>query len=694
MKNICKNCGKEYEFEPKRGTYKFQYCSQECKHEYARKDSEPQFRICKNCGKEYWWDGTLKNYEGNIFIDTKHFCSFECGKTYRYEKAKNSTIEKYGAIGFAVKEFREKGLETTTKKYGNSHYNNRDKAKQTCLEKYGVEFISQTKEVKDKVTQAWENKSVEEIEEITKKHIKTNQERYGVNSASQSEEVKQKVKNTNIARYGKESYCQTEEFKHRYKETCIEKYGVEHAMQNPEISNKLKQTLLNKTKDEWNHIIEKRKETCVEKYGVEYASQSKEVKQKIKNTNLIKYGNEVAIRSEKIQNKIKENNLKNYGTEYAIGSEQIQEKIRNTNKEKHGYEYPFQSKELRKIMEENRKKTNIKKYGTENIIQVPEFKEKAIQTCIEKYGVPYNCMSKQCLEANLNTISKINLKFKKRLDNLNINNDLEFCLERQNYDFICNHNILIEINPTYTHNSTTFIAFRNINIEPKDKDYHFNKTKKANQYGYRCIHIWDWDDENKIINLLTPKINIYARNLTVAKVNKKLCNDFLNKYHLQNTCRGQDICLGLYKNTELIQIMTFGKARYNDKYQYELLRLCTKPEYKVIGGAQRLFKHFLKTYNPKSIISYCDNSKFTGEVYHKLNMVLIDYGKPSKHWFNIFTNRHITDNLLRQRGYSQLHNDIEHKKGESNEQLMLEAGYFEVYDCGQSTYVWKNSALH
>ena len=95
MKNICKNCGKEYEFEPKRGTYKFQYCSSECKHEFAKKDAEPQIRICEYCHKEYWWDGQHKNYEGNIYVDTKKFCSFECGKAYKYEKIKNAQIEKY-----------------------------------------------------------------------------------------------------------------------------------------------------------------------------------------------------------------------------------------------------------------------------------------------------------------------------------------------------------------------------------------------------------------------------------------------------------------------------------------------------------------------------------------------------------------------------------------------------------------------
>lgn len=57
-----------------------------------------------------------------------------------------------------------------------------------------------------------------------------------------------------------------------------------------------------------------------------------------------------------------------------------------------------------------------------------------------------------------------------------------------------------------------------------------------------------------------------------------------------------------------------------------------------------------------------------------------------KHWYNIKTNVHITDNLLRQRGFDQLHG-TNYGKGTSNEELMLEHDYVEVYDAGQSTYI-------
>lgn len=690
IKNICKNCGKEYEYEPKRGTYKFQYCCQECKHEYTKKDSLPQWRICEYCGKKYWWDGTKKNYDGNINIDTKRFCSFECGKAYKYEKIKESTLTNQGAIGWANERIREKCNQTKLERYGDKNYNNREQCKQTCLEKYGAEHISKTEEHKQKIEDKWKAKSKNELKIINTKRKQTIFEKYGVEYASQSEITKIKTKETNLERYGAESYTQTEECKQKIKQTCSKKYGVEHPSQNEIIKNKIKDKMSKKTKDDWDKTLEKRKKTNLEKYNTEFPQTLNEIKQKTRETNLKKYGNEVAIQSKQIQNKIKQQNLKKYGVEYSIGSEQIQEQIRKTNLEKYGYEYPFQSKELRKEMEKNRKKTNLKKYGTPNIIQVKEFKEKAERTCLEKYGVPYNCMTENCLNANINTISKINLKFQKKLIENNISNHLEFCIEKQNYDFICN-NILVEINPTYTHNSSLESKFNNFNIKPKAFDYHYNKTLKALKYGYHCIHLWDWDDEDKIIEMLKEKEALYARKLCIKVPTLEETALFLAQYHLQGSCMGQDIRFGLYKEDELIELMTFGKPRYNKKYQYELLRLCTKAGYKVIGGAEKLFNYFIKEYNPESVISYCDNSKFKGDVYKKLGMTLKDYGKPSKHWFNPITCRHITDNLLRQRGYSQLHKDKEHKKGENNEQLMLENGYLEIYDCGQSTYIWNNN---
>ena len=131
--------------------------------------------------------------------------------------------------------------------------------------------------------------------------------------------------------------------------------------------------------------------------------------------------------------------------------------------------------------------------------------------------------------------------------------------------------------------------------------------------------------------------------------------------------------------------MTFGKPRYNGKYQYELLRYCSSTH--VIGGAEKLFNHFIKQYNPQSVISYCDLSKFTGDIYKKLGFILKDV-TIGKHWYNINTYKHILDSSLRMKGFDLLFGDEYgcFRKGTDNEELMRAHGFVEIYDAGQTTY--------
>ena len=163
----------------------------------------------------------------------------------------------------------------------------------------------------------------------------------------------------------------------------------------------------------------------------------------------------------------------------------------------------------------------------------------------------------------------------------------------------------------------------------------------------------------------------------------------MDLYHFQNNCNNQKIILGLYYLDELVQIISFGKPRYNKNYEWELYRLCSHHKYIIIGGAEKLFKYFINNYNPSSIISYCDNSKFKGDIYKKLGFIMKNPGSPSKHWYNDKLKLHITDNLLRQRGFDQLFK-TKYGKGVSNEQLMRDNKFVEIYDAGQSVWVWNN----
>ena len=219
-------------------------------------------------------------------------------------------------------------------------------------------------------------------------------------------------------------------------------------------------------------------------------------------------------------------------------------------------------------------------------------------------------------------------------------------------------------------------------------DYHLAKTLFAKEHGFHCIHVFDWDDKDKIVALLKEREVVYARKCEVQELQKKEADEFLNKYHLQGSTKQLQYAYGLFYNDELVEVMTFGEPRYNKNYEYELLRLCTRTGLKVIGGADKLLSCFEEQVKPMSIISYCDLSKFSGEVYEKLGFTLVNQTPPTKHWYNEKTKRHITDNLLRQRGFDQLHK-ANYGKGTDNEQLMLGAGYVEIYDCGQLVFVKK-----
>lgn len=480
------------------------------------------------------------------------------------------------------------------------------------------------------------------------------------------------AKNTSLS-YKDKSKDEKEKIKEKRKQTCLEKYGT--------TSNLNSESTLNSRKEKFNGSISPfnlksiRDDIALNNSkkhnGQVNAFQWEETKNKIKETKQFKYGNEKYNNIEKAQ----ETNINKYGVNTFLITSECKELSKQKAQELYGVDYFSQANEIKeKIMN-----TNKIKYGKDYYIQTDEFKEKSRQACLEAYGVEYNCLRKEVRDKSRGK-SKINAEWK---DYLGITNE-EIVLGRYSYDLECN-GTLIEINPTITHNSTLSIFKNDI---PKDSMYHYNKTKFANDKGYRCINVWDWDNTTKIKNLICNKNKLYARKLILKEIELKECNKFLNMYHLQNTCKGQEIRLGLYNNAELIQLMTFGKSRYNKKYEWELLRLCTKPEYYVVGGANKLFSYFITKYNPSSIISYCDKSKFTGDVYLRLGMKLLKWNKPSKHWYNPKTQRHILDSLLRQRGYSQLHKDTIHKKGESNELLMLEAKYLEVYDAGQATYIW------
>ena len=134
---------------------------------------------------------------------------------------------------------------------------------------------------------------------------------------------------------------------------------------------------------------------------------------------------------------------------------------------------------------------------------------------------------------------------------------------------------------------------------------------------------------------------------------------------------GSNKCYGLYFNDDLLTLCSFGRSRFNKKYEYELLRNCTKPNITVVGGLSKIIKHYKNEIDYKDIVCYSDasisynkNSDLTipNYVWIKNNLVLKRY-QTMKHKLLVLLNDNFDKSL-------------------SETENMKNNGYYRVYDSG------------
>lgn len=134
-----------------------------------------------------------------------------------------------------------------------------------------------------------------------------------------------------------------------------------------------------------------------------------------------------------------------------------------------------------------------------------QYKKKVIankkkqKTTLERYGIPFGY-----IKNNKKNKSKGNDEFAKLLDVCEIEYEREFILGEYLYDFRIG-NILVEISPSITHNST-----KGLYDNPKPYFYHQNKTLYALDNGYACINVWDWDDKVEIVKMIKHRRVSYS----------------------------------------------------------------------------------------------------------------------------------------------------------------------------------------
>lgn len=545
----------------------------------------------------------------------------------------------------------------------------------------------------------------QKIKEVQEKTKKTNLEKYGHVCAMQSESISGRIRQERKERTGYEWALSDPKVRAKGDRTNEERYGEKYPIKAPEIQKKIQKTVRAKYGvDNVLQVPEIRKkgeETRLQKYGVRHASQIESAKQKAKQTNLERYGVEHHLQSESQKEKLRKHNQENYNCDYTFQRNDVKNKIKDSHRQNLGVEYPMQSPDV----VEKRRENNKSKWGTSNIstkhippkileilesreLLLSEIESLQVRTAKElatRLGVSYDGIKKRLHEHGLwdmldHYTSSYEVELQQHFPTFTKTRAILHPYEIDLYNESLRFGI--EFNGSYWHSDIQ-----------KSNNYHQEKTLLAESNGIFLYHIfeYEWLDTrirpiilSQINNILTENTRVWGRHCKIQEIDYTKCSDFLLENHIQ----GKDnspIRYGLFYHDELVSVMTFCKPRFNKKYEWELSRFCCKLNTSVVGGASRLFKHFIRQHNPSSIISYSNIAKTRGNLYQTLGFILNAISSPNYVW--------IKQNEVLSRYACQKHKLIKDYSdfGSTEVEIMTNRGYNRIYDCGNKVWIWEST---
>jgi len=492
--------------------------------------------------------------------------------------------------------------------------------------------------------------------EERKRRLKLNQEKQRKKFDGllyfQTEEFKKKSEATSLKKYGHSSPNSSDEIKEKKILSYIEKYGVDNPMKLKDISDKLRKPKKNKPIISKEETEQKRIFTNLKNRGVKYSGQDPIVIEKIKKTNFRNHEGKYFFQTEKF---ILENKTRNLNKQYDI-----------LKTEKSGFSPLFTKEEYNGTI------------GFKYPWRCLECSSEFISSFVN--GIPPRCpkcspVIKSYSQAEKDIRVFISDELRVLTSKIRPENVFEI-------DIFCNdYSIGFEYDGLYYH-STDKIG----------KDYHLNKTNFFKERGISVYHIFEdeWLNKKEIVkSIIKTKLNkfdktFYGRKCTIKEINYNVAKSFVDENHIQgysNSC----MRVGLFFEEELISVMTFGKSRFDKKYEWELIRFCNKLGYKVVGGAGKLFNYFKNEYNPSNIISYCDLRYFDGIMYEKIGMKFSHISSPN--YFYFLNNKiRFSRNRFQKHKLKNILETFDENKTETEN--MLDNKYLQIHDCGNKVFVW------
>jgi hypothetical protein len=475
-------------------------------------------------------------------------------------------------------------------------------------------------------------------------------------------------------------------FKKGFQTTCSIKCSNAHT----EYNDKRVTTKKEIYGESYEDIHTKIKETSYKKYGVSSPNQSDIVKQYKVKVSQLKYGVDNPAQAQEIINKIHDTKILRYGTTSYNNRKQFRQTMMSKYGVEHGRHIHIQ---------------NIEELLS---LTIDDFQKFIINGYIDKemfcdfYNVSYNTFYDMITKLDLKHVpikfyaNKEQAKiydFVSKFTHAKFNDRI--LLDGKELDILTN-TLAIEYNGLMFHSFgiSEHEKFNTAHDENDRKHYHLNKTVLSEENGIQLLHIfeneWRSDIQNNIWkSIIKSKLGVsnkrvYARNCVIKEISSEVAAEFINRTHLQQYAKSK-IKLGLFHNDNLVSVMTFGKPRYNNMYEWELIRFCTELDTTVIGGGSKLLKYFERNFSPKSLLSYANRRWSNGNFYRTVGFDFIKNTSPNYFYFNE------NSTILLSREKFQKHKLLDildnFNPDLSESQNMYINGYRKIYDAGNMVFV-------
>lgn len=459
------------------------------------------------------------------------------------------------------------------------------------------------------------------------------------------------------------------------------------------------------TPEDRQDVWEKSKETNLKRYGVENVMQHPGIRKKMRATNLKRYGVEHAIQHPDVQEKQRQTMLERYGTPHPPVTRDRVKKQQATMKKRYGKSSLMKTPEAilnaRKTLlnngyRESRGWYTINEENVKWLLDVDTFKTKMLEygekpTIIEfirEHDLPirttYNFIKNNELSHYFaegwgtsqpeKDIQEFFLSLGVSPDDM-ILNDRTVIKPLEIDIYLPKHNLGIEFNGTYYHST----------LMSPDKYKHQTKALMALEQGIVLYQIFefDWNQPHKqeiiksqlrnLLGLNTTKI--YARDTEIREVDNKTTKEFMEANHMQGDGNlNKQVNYGLYHNNKLVYMMTFGKWRrgYKGVIDYEIFRSCSLLNTTVVGGASKLFKHFIREHPNKVVGTYSNLQTGDGSLYETLGFTYSHTTEPTSFKVN-------------RRGeiLTLFSTEYQESRGTDSNEF-----YFEIYNVGSKLWIY------